>query len=199
MLERKDLDLFVSCADELVWGFESSVGSILIPLIERGMYAKWKSMEDPQFHARRNELGYDPIHEPELLGKWKFIYNAIFDHARKYNRILKVYESTSVKQALEWKYRQLRAGRDEVAIREALERAQAQYLHFDSEVEEIVGIPATYRYEDATGEEHEVIGFYELVDRVCDAGEKRVAKYLPADWAMEVTAKYREMRKEALA
>ena len=57
MLERKDLDLFVSCADELVWGFESSVGSILIPLIERGMYAKQKSMEDPQFHARRNELG----------------------------------------------------------------------------------------------------------------------------------------------
>lgn len=198
MLERKDLDVFVSGADELIYGIEVSVGSILIPLIERGMYAKSISLDDPLYESRLKELGYDPIHEPELLGKWKFCYNAIFDHARKWNKIYRVYETTSVKEALEWKYRQLRAGRDKVAISEALERAQARYLHFDSEVEEIVGIPATYHYEDRTGEVHKIMGFYELVDQICDSGIKRVG-HLPYDWAKIAKAKYEEMQAEALA
>lgn len=200
MLERKDLDIFVSGADELVYGMEVSVSSILIPLISRGMYAKSLFEADPSAEKRIAEFGYDPIHEPHLLAQWKFIYNAIFDHARKYNKMLKCYETCSVKHALYYQYRTLSSGsRDKVAVQEALEFANAQWLHFDSEVEELIGIPATYRYSDSTGEEHTIIGFYDLVDQICDAGIKRLAQYLPSDWAKEKIDTYKEMQKEALA
>jgi hypothetical protein len=201
MLERKDIDIFVSAGDELCYGLEFATSRILIPLINRGIYAENLRLHDRNAEKRIAEYGFDPIHEPQLLGKWKFIYNAILDHSRKWNKELRCWESCSVERAIFWSYRDKlsRGSRDDVAVKEAREKCEAQWLYFDSSVEEVIGIPATYRYTDSTKTDHEVIGFYELVDEICDAGIARLVEFLPADWAKDKIDTYKELKEECNA